>query len=301
MPGQPLQCPGQPRRGSVVPGDEQRHQLIAQLRIGHPATVLVGRPRQRRQRVGARGQLRIGTALGDFGVQQPVGFLDTAAQAAPRAPALQAGRTDAQQLERREVQQLGQHLAQRGQPGGIAGSDDQPHDHLERDLRHLRRHRERLSDRPAGDIGRGDLGHHLGLAGDRVAVERLQHQPAPVAVHLVVDHQNRRRAQQAGQHRIRFARMVDRRITSEDLLDVGRVVEIHQRSHSGYPQCEGASVTPPVRRHETWPEAQHQHRLDHGRQWRPWRQRGLIRHESSLGSPALSVVEIGEKSARSEE
>ncbi len=75
MSGQPLQCPGEAGRGRVVPGDEQGHQLIAQFAVGHGVAVVVARADQHREGVSARRKVGIGSPVGDFGVQQTVGFL----------------------------------------------------------------------------------------------------------------------------------------------------------------------------------------------------------------------------------
>ena len=51
-------------------------------------------------------------------------------------------------------------------------------------------------DRPARDVVRGDLGHGRGLSRHGVAANGGEHLPPPVAVHVVVDHQNRSVAEQ---------------------------------------------------------------------------------------------------------
>ena len=85
MAGQALQRPGQAGRRGVMTGDKQRHQLVAQLRIGHRAAVLIGGTHQHCQGVGARGQVGVGAPVGDLGVEQAVGFGDTAPDTPPAA------------------------------------------------------------------------------------------------------------------------------------------------------------------------------------------------------------------------
>jgi hypothetical protein len=85
--GQPLQRPREPSRRRVVPGDKERHELIAKFGVGHATAVysiLTAGTDQHRQRVAARREVGIGAAVGDLGVQQVIGFLDVAAQCPPR-------------------------------------------------------------------------------------------------------------------------------------------------------------------------------------------------------------------------
>lgn len=131
----------------------------------------------------------IGSAVGDLGVQQGVGFFDPPSQPAPEPIVQQARVGQCERRPRAHVEQPRHDLAQRGEPDRIAGAYDGPQDHLKGDLRHLGRHRERLSHRPPGDVGGGNLGYRPGLARDRVAMERRRHQATPVAVHVVVDQQ----------------------------------------------------------------------------------------------------------------
>ena len=58
-------------------------------------------------------------------------------------------------------------------------------------------------------VGRRDLGHHDRLPGDRVAVEGGQHLTPSLPVHVVVDHQHGAVAEQAAEHRVRFACVID--------------------------------------------------------------------------------------------
>ena len=125
--------------------------------------------------------------------------------------------------------------------------------------------RERPAHRPTGDVLRGDLGHQLGLPCDGVAMERRHHQSATVAMHVVVDHQDRAVAEQAAQHRIRFARMENPRVSGEHRLDVGRVGQIHHLAHHRVAQREHIAVAAPTRRHEPRPPAHHHEELHHRR------------------------------------
>ena len=159
-------------------------------------------------------------------------------------------------------------VAQCGQSRGIGGADDGAQNHLKGDLGHLGPDRELHTHRPAGDVGGGDLGHHVGLAGYGVARERGHHQATPVAVDIVVDDENGAVAQDSGQHRVRFAGVEYRRIAGEHGLDVGGVGQVDHRSHRGHAQREHLAVAAPARGHHSWPVAQHQRGLDRtGQRW----------------------------------
>ena len=226
---------------------------------------------QHRQRVGTCRKVGIGAAVGDFGVQQAVGFLDVAAQRPPRPEPLQVRARDRERCPRGHVEQLRHHLAQRRESSRVGCADDGPQDHLEGDLGHLGGHREVGVHRPRRDIGRGDLGHHAGLPRDRVAVECGQHLAPSLPMHVVVDHQHGAGAEQAAQHRIRFTGVVDAGTAREHLLDLRGIVQIHQCPHGGDPHREHAAVPTPARRYEARPITGHQCRLHRGGQPRAWR------------------------------
>ena len=211
---QPLQCPREAGRRRVVPGDKQRHELIAEFGIGHDAAVgslVTAGTDQHRQRVGACREIGIGAAVGDLGIQQAVGFGHIAAQCPPRPEPLQVRACDRQRCPRGHVEQFGHHLAQRCESRRVGRADDGPQDDLEGDLGHFGRNREDGVHWPLRHAGRRNLGHHGRLARDRVAVEGGQHLAPSLPVHVVVDHQYRAVAEQAAKHRVRFACVIDAR------------------------------------------------------------------------------------------
>jgi hypothetical protein len=87
-------------------------------------------------------------------------------------------------------------------------------------------------------------------------------------VDIVVDDENRTVAEQSGQHRVRLTGVIHRRITGEHRLDVSRVGEIDQRPDRGDPQREDVAVAASAGGDDPRPVAQHEHRLDRGRQGR---------------------------------
>ena len=187
MPGQLLQGPGQRGGGGVVPGGQQRHQLITQLGVAHLSAVIIGGAHQHGQHVGPVSQVRVGATIGDLGVQQRVRLIEASADVPPRTALLKFRTIEGQRRPRSQAQHPRHDLAQRGQPGRIGGADDGAQDHLQGDLRHFRADRKLDTHRPPGDVGGGDLAHHRRLAGNSLPRERRHHQAAPVAVDVTID------------------------------------------------------------------------------------------------------------------
>ena len=86
---------------------------------------------------------------------------------------------------------------------------------------------------------------------------------------VLVDHQHRTAAQQARQHRIRLAGVIERRIAGEHHLDVRRIVEVHHGAQPRHLQREHAAVALPAGLHESWPVAQEHCGLNDAGQRRP--------------------------------
>jgi hypothetical protein len=137
-----------------------------------------------------------------------------------------------------------------------------------------------LTHLPSGDVRRGDLRHQFGLAGHRVAMKWRQHQTAPVAVHVIVDHQYRIGTEQSGQHRVGLAGMEDARVAGEHLFDLGRIGKVHHRGNHRGANGEHLAVPAPTCGDEPRPVPQHEHRLHERRKPRSRRQRdrGYLTH-----------------------
>jgi hypothetical protein len=67
-----LERPRQPRRRRLVPCDEQRHELVAQLLVGHRTAVLVAREKKHREHVLALVEVGSRAAKSDFLVDELV-------------------------------------------------------------------------------------------------------------------------------------------------------------------------------------------------------------------------------------
>ncbi|GJO02434.1 hypothetical protein NJB1808e29_25690 [Mycobacterium marinum] len=73
-------------------------------------------------------------------------------------------------------------------------------------------------------------------------LEGRQHHATPVAVHIVVDYQQRTLSEQSGQHRVGFAGMKDARVSGEHLLDHRRIGHIDHGAQPRHTQRENAAV-----------------------------------------------------------
>jgi len=153
--GQPLQRHDSPSRW-CRDGHQERHQLIPQLAVGHRVpSSSAERTNMATRRCAHRGG--IGAALGDLGIQQPVGLVDAPQQRPPGPAPLQIGASRWPATPTDHVEQLRMTARSAASRAGSVAPITSA-DHLERDLGHLRRHRERLSHRPTGDVRRRDVG-----------------------------------------------------------------------------------------------------------------------------------------------
>ena len=77
---QQVEGPGEPGRGRLVAGKQQRHQLVAQLAVAHLRAVLEPRRQEQREDVVALGEVWAAPMLGDLGVEQLVGAVAQASR-----------------------------------------------------------------------------------------------------------------------------------------------------------------------------------------------------------------------------
>ena len=90
---QQLEREREARGRGLVPGAQHREQLVAQLDVGHRATLLVARAHQQREDVGALLEVRLAATALDLLVEHLVGREQAAREAATRAerPEIGAG------------------------------------------------------------------------------------------------------------------------------------------------------------------------------------------------------------------
>ena len=250
----------------------------------------VGRTDQHGQRIRARGQVGIGSTLGDLGVEQAIGRLDAPANRAPGPPAA-AGRAWRSPATPRppRVSSLGMIVAQFGQPGGIGRPDHGPQDHLEGDLRHLRCHREIRVDRPTATLSAAisainPVWRATASRWNGASIRRRRSRCTSSSTTSTEVLPSR-----PDEHRVRLTRVIHRRIAGEHGLHVGGIVEVDERAEGGDPQREHLAVAAPAGCHEARPVAHHQCRLDCPRQWRSRRQTDLA-HDSRICLPQTTPV-----------
>ena len=239
MAQQQLEGPGERRRRRLVAGDEQRHQLVAQLLVGERAALLVASLEQDRQHVVALLDVGGTAAAGDLVVDLGIGRGPQAQEALPDVAADRAA--DLGQRDHREraalhadIEHRRESLAQPREPVGVVDAEDGPHDDLQRDLLRSRPQSERLAHRPARDLLLRDLAHHVAVALHALTVEGREHQLALAHVLAAVEQQHGVAAHQRLQRcRVRLAGVEGVRIAREDLLDHGRVGDEHDRADRG--------------------------------------------------------------------
>jgi phytoene dehydrogenase-like protein len=104
-------------------GDEQRGELVPQLRVAHRLGA-----DEHREHVGALGQLRITAGAVDLVEQQRVGDVAVSAQPVPRPERPQLRQQQPEQLHAVDLHQRWQRTAQLRQPRLVVHADDRPQD-----------------------------------------------------------------------------------------------------------------------------------------------------------------------------
>ena len=220
---EPLGGPGERGRRRLVAGDEQRHQLVADLRVGERLALLRPRGEQEREDVLAR----LCTAIRDLLEQELVDGAQPRLVEAELLDPLGPRRDHGE--HRRAAHDPVHHLRQAGaelvQPRApLDAEDDAQHD-VERDRLQPRRERDPVPARPARDVLARDLGDEVVVAGHARAVERRQHQLALAQVLRAVEQEHGRAAEERAQDHVRLACVQERRVALEHLAHVVGVRE----------------------------------------------------------------------------
>jgi hypothetical protein len=204
-----------------VAGDEHRHELVAQLGVGHRAAVLVARVQQHRQQVVARAGPRVAlgdgrelrAALGDLGVDQRVDARPLAAVRAPRAAGTEVDPRQPRRVaggdRQRQVEQRRQQAAQLVAAGRVAHAEDDLEDHVHRDPVHDRAGRDRRVRGPGGDVLQCALAREPLPARQPPAVQRPEDDSAQPQVLGLVEHDHRARSRRLLEQPVGLARVRD--------------------------------------------------------------------------------------------
>ena len=207
VPQQALDRPGEPGRGRLVAGAENRDQLVAELGVAHRAAVLVAGGEQQREHVVEDALPR----LGDLGPAQGDLLVDEGVHRRAGAEEFPPGAEPAEvPLQDREgdhgvdaAAELLDQALEAEQALLVVDAEDRAHDHRQGDPLGVGAEGEGLADRPALHLAQGDLAHQLAVGLDPLAVEGRQQQFALAHVRGLVE----------GQHRARpERRLEDRRV-----------------------------------------------------------------------------------------
>ena len=239
-----------------MPGQQQRHQLVAQLPVGHRLPVLVARPHEQRQDVVALGQVRLAPAPLEL-------VIDDRVQPVQRPPDPAGGALEARPAQRE--QHYRNRMNRLEQPGDRSSErlhalrlhpEHRPQDHLERDPARALLQAHRPAHRPARHVAPGGLDDHVLVLAHPLAVEGRQKQLALAQVLRPGQHDHRPRPHHrrdrraARRRRSHLSRRGEHRL---DRLRVGDHHELHpargERQRERIAQCSGATVHHPRRRH----------------------------------------------------
>jgi hypothetical protein len=273
--GQPLERPRERRRRRLVPGDEQRHELVAQLDRAHLGAVLVPGGEEHREHVVARGRgTGVGAALGDEVEQERVDLGLERVEARPRRHAAQRGHDLVEDRRRAHapLEDGGQLRAQGVHARARVEPEDRAEDDLERQRLEPRVQGDRGVARPRGDLVLGDLGDEVLQAPHPLAVERRQHEPALLEVGVLVEQDHRVAADERLEHAGALAGVQHVGRGGEHLPHLVEVADHHHGHVHEQPQGEAAAVPAPAvleERHRARPPAQ---RLERARGAGPVRQ-----------------------------
>ena len=179
MLGEQVPGPRQRHRGRLVAGQEERHDLVAHLPVGHAAAVVgVLRLQQHREQVAA--VLAAGAPRGDDAVDDRVelaGPPAASAGCAASAPSRGASGRLASARRSPPSARAGASATSSRSPPNL-GVEERLGDDGLGERHHLGVDVADLAVRPAAEPARGVGGHHLAVGGDALAVERGLHEPA---------------------------------------------------------------------------------------------------------------------------
>ena len=245
MAGEALERPGQGGGGRLVAGDEQGHQLVAELGVGHrrrrPRRARRGAARRRRRRRGpARRRVDL---LADQLVARCIAGVDEARHGLEpaRAP---GGR--ARSISARAPSTMSSIRAQRvgSCRRSVARAEDRAHDDLERHRLHARAHGERR--RPRGHVATSRSATSVHQRRVRGACARRGRRAAAAcagACARAPSSSSTERGPSIGRRiALRLARVEHGGIAGEDLLDGLGVREHHPRALVGELERERVAV-----------------------------------------------------------
>ena len=245
---QQVEGPGQTGRRGLVSGEQQGHQLVAQLAILHRRAILEPGREQHREDVVALGEIGAAAVLGDLGIEELVGARAQLGEAAEHRQLAHARSGKAQGNGRgARRKDRDQSVAESLAAVGVLDSEHGAQDHLEGDLLHARVKGELGPLRPAGDGALGRLADHLLIAAHALTVEGRQHQLAPAQMLLVFLQEQRGAAEQRLEQDVSPGCNRVHTVGGEQSLDRVRIGEEDDVAGAEQPGAEGlAELSPPM-------------------------------------------------------
>ncbi len=233
-----LDRPGERRRRRLVPGRQQREQLVADLRVGHL--------RLHEHREDVFTVRVVGARVGDQRVHLPVGLRSQAQEAAPRAPRPEVllQRPPDRRHHRAEVDQRREDALEVAQLRPLR-AEDRAQDRPQRDRLEGRRRLVQRAGRPAVDLLRGDVGDQALVGLHPLAVEGRQQQLALGEVAVLVDDQQRVVAQDGTERVVVPAGVQHGRLLREDLADELRVGDRDEEAEADELERDDVAVAAP--------------------------------------------------------
>ena len=198
-----LERPAERGRGRLVAGEQQRHQLVAQLGVGQRLSVLVARGEQQREDVVALGGVRSARRAADLARRRR---RRPAPSARGSGPTGCAGCAPSELVSCSSSSRawLAVASSMRAQRRG-RGARPRGRRRTPKTARRITSSviacidgwvGKRLPTRPARHVALGDLAHRLAVGAHALAVEGRQHQAALAQVLGAVEQQHRARAEQ---------------------------------------------------------------------------------------------------------
>ena len=255
FPGEVRERPRELRGGRLVPRDQRRQQLIAQLLVAHLGAVrLVAGAQQRRQdvRAGRGARVQRGPALAHLREDQLVGTRRGAPEAAqhrePTREGVRRGHDRHGMLCEREhfrdcrAQVVQARAAVAGTWSWRLEPEHGPQHDLERQALESRMQPHRFVGWPAGELGLGQLDHQSGQLLHPLAVESGQQQPALLHVGVLVEQDHRVAPEDRLEDPRALAGVQHLRIGCEHLADLVRIGQHHERRLERQPDGRAAPV-----------------------------------------------------------
>ena len=272
---QQVERPRQPCRGGLVAGNEQRHELVAKLRVGHLVPLVVPSEQQRGEDVLALLEIGYAPSPRDLVENHLVQGAAPLFEAANGSPVTQAASRQGKENQREAARNRVEHRANTPLQLILArpflDAEHGAHDHVERERLHRREKRERPAHGPPVDHCIGRRVHDQFVGPHSLPVERRQHQSPLAQVLVPVEKQDRALAEDGSEQRVRLpgTQLLGRRL--EHLLHHLRVEHHHEPGVEQGAERNDVPVTPPAELEETRPADQEAERLQKSRQARPWR------------------------------